>query len=754
VRVSEEFSELGSGVEKAAISRELYSRGGAALIGWLNLGADGFRELAKRAEEAGVVISKKDVDAVKQLKLEVQALKDQKDALDITIGRSTVGWEAQIEALKGGFKQYVMTGAGGWTGDPGAAALVNAIRIMKQAHDTAELLKKTGTGTLGAPAINEAAGSFRTLSNMLESVRTRAESAGSEEARVAAEARHMSVEMQQAAEELAKLQSEHKIKPETYQREMAALAQMPGMIQQFQAAELGKIEKQRTETVVAARLDLQSRLASLQEKTRENELAAWDREMDELKQRLNKQHKWVPQDEELFGKVRLAGQAKINREYNEAAVEAEKDLQSRLAGLKEKSRENDRIEWDREMDALEEKLKRDKTWTTNAERLLGELRIAGRKRVDREYNEAALAAERDLQSQLLGFEKQTLSQQHAVWAIRVQALREQYKNNEGGLKKVGAIERAGHQKIDRDADEHFRQQWTSLHAHLENMLAERKSAADRLRVQYDQDLDAYSDEELARQSLGIAPEEQDSLGEQFISNREALLQRYGFALVALQNSQGWQGVFGDTFGQAIRGNEELLRQWSESADQAMLMVDVAGEALGEGAQRWFGSFSQGMGQSIGQAIVYKKSVGEAMREALASTLASIAAESITWSIYATALGFIRLAQHQYQAAGQAFTAAAIFGTVGAAAAVAGRAVAPASSNSTGGGEAAASGTSSGSSVGTETATPQPQVAIYVGTMYGGPAGIDELASAINDAVQNRDVRLVATQTRQATRVIR
>jgi hypothetical protein len=65
-----------------------------------------------------------------------------------------------------------------------------------------------------------------------------------------------------------------------------------------------------------------------------------------------------------------------------------------------------------------------------------------------------------------------------------------------------------------------------------------------------------------------------------------------------------------------------------------------------------------MGQNIAQSVLYSKSIGEAMRASVASTLAGLASESIVYAIYSTGLGFLRLAQHDYAAASQAFQAAA------------------------------------------------------------------------------------------------
>jgi len=135
--------------------------------------------------------------------------------------------------------------------------------------------------------------------------------------------------------------------------------------------------------------------------------------------------------------------------------------------------------------------------------------------------------------------------------------------------------------------------------------------------------------------------------------------------------------------------------------------------------------------------------------ALAATLQSIAAEAMIQAIYATAIGFLRLAQHDYVAAGQAFTAAAVFGSVGVAAAVAGKAVAPQQGGAKGHARASED---SGASM-TEAALPTASggrrglTQIYIQGPVYGTSGVEELAEILSAAVEDRDVRLVSSDTR-------
>ncbi len=164
------------------------------------------------------------------------------------------------------------------------------------------------------------------------------------------------------------------------------------------------------------------------------------------------------------------------------------------------------------------------------------------------------------------------------------------------------------------------------------------------------------------------------------------------------NMTGLSGLFTDELGQAIRGNQALVEEWAASAHQSMMLVRVAAESLRETSVAAFGHFSRAMGANIAQAIIYKASIGEAMRAAVASTLQAIAAESMVQAIYASAIGFLRLAQWDAAGAASAFKAAALFGSVGVAAAVAGRAIAPqqAGAGASGSGYSGATGSGGGS----------------------------------------------------------
>jgi len=180
--------------------------------------------------------------------------------------------------------------------------------------------------------------------------------------------------------------------------------------------------------------------------------------------------------------------------------------------------------------------------------------------------------------------------------------------------------------------------------------------------------------------------------------RKALGERYQQDLQALENSQGWQGVFGSKFGAFAEGQRgDDTGVGDIGAAIAFHGEVLAGDAGRSGAED-VRAFRVGDGREYRERDRVLKVYRQAMRSALTSTLESLAAEAITYAIYATGLGFLRLAQYDYAGADAAFTSAAIWGTGGAASAVAGRAVAP-SQNSAGalapGSHGASAGTSAG-----------------------------------------------------------
>ena len=243
----------------------------------------------------------------------------------------------------------------------------------------------------------------------------------------------------------------------------------------------------------------------------------------------------------------------------------------------------------------------------------------------------------------------------------------------------------------------------------------------------------------------------------FATIRKGLTDKEERDLNELHNSQGWQGVFGASFAQLLKGNEAKADEWADTTAKDLRMVKFAMTALDQMAKQAFDQMAAGMGQGIAHAIVYSQSVGAAMEAALKSTLASLAGQAYTQAIYAMATGFLDLAIGNDAAAASAFEAAALFAVVGTAAAFVGRAI-PGGS----GASAAGGGASSGPGMSSQTSAQQqnaqagavgapgggggPHVTVNVQGHLVGWTNMGEFASAMNDAVMNSGVTLTATNT--------
>jgi hypothetical protein len=203
---------------------------------------------------------------------------------------------------------------------------------------------------------------------------------------------------------------------------------------------------------------------------------------------------------------------------------------------------------------------------------------------------------------------------------------------------------------------------------------------------------------------------------------------------------------------ALNHNRQAAQLWKTDLVTNFAEVLNASEALSSSLGRSFVMFDTALGLNIANAVIWQRSIGEAFRKAALSAIGAIAQEALVRAIYSTALGFYLLAIQDYRGAGLAFKSAAIYGAVGGAAAVAGRALAaPDVRESERGLEVRRPGSVAPeaivSSRGGAASSPQQSVqVIFQGPVYGGQAGIDEMVRHISRAVTERDVNLVAYTT--------
>jgi hypothetical protein len=87
-KLADRFASMPDGAEKTALAMKLFGKSGAALLPFLNKGAAGMKELAKRSDQMGETLSGKQLDALKKSK---QAQKDwdaAMEGLQVTLGGS------------------------------------------------------------------------------------------------------------------------------------------------------------------------------------------------------------------------------------------------------------------------------------------------------------------------------------------------------------------------------------------------------------------------------------------------------------------------------------------------------------------------------------------------------------------------------------------------------------------------------------------------------------------------------------------
>jgi hypothetical protein len=402
-----------------------------------------------------------------------------------------------------------------------------------------------------------------------------------------------------------------------------------------------------------------------------------------------------------------------------------------------------------------------------------------REKIDEENEKLAAASEKriveglkaqreeiaKLQAQLVADTEKTLEEKHRELNLKLDAEMANWsaetRGNQEAIDKMAALRKAGHAKIDADNAAAYEKEKARLDEQLKAIEKRDETSQERILTAYQADLakfNANEDEETRKKELSEA--ERAAIAAKYAAIRVALYQKEQTDLQTLKNSQGWQGVFGDEFAQSIRRHEELSKEWATSAQRDHLAVQVSLESLKEMGQQAFQQMANGMGQAIANSIVYSKNMKQAMKEVAASTLESLSAQAFVKAIFWTAEGVADLAVQDYPDAALAFEAAALFGSVGAAAAVSGRAVEGKPSGATGAGAGAGAsgggglkGADTGAGAG-RTAAGQggSHVTINVQGHIFGTSGMTEVASMLSDAVMNSDATLTATNTKTGVQV--
>lgn len=91
METADKFKGMPNGVDKTAMSMQLFGRSGKDMVKILNLGSDGIQDLEKKATEMGLTLTDKTIGAVSKYITASKDLKESQDGLKISIGTLTAG---------------------------------------------------------------------------------------------------------------------------------------------------------------------------------------------------------------------------------------------------------------------------------------------------------------------------------------------------------------------------------------------------------------------------------------------------------------------------------------------------------------------------------------------------------------------------------------------------------------------------------------------------------------------------------------
>jgi hypothetical protein len=715
--VMDRMHQLGASSETTAAAKALLRDRTGELTRMLALGGEALKDYIKKARDLGETVLPQDVLQVEQYRASLAAMKTEQEALEVTTGRTMLplktDWEElKVSVLKAvaamvSWKTLALAVAGPHTLMADFVLLVkqNMKELAEETERTAKALSHLGGGGGGGGTGGGGGGGggtakeleeYRGISDVLTEIMSKQADLAGPVAKAADEADRLQDRLDEAREKLKQLHAEGKVSAEDYAGQMQDLRVAAVLLLQLMA----QMTKKAGDAVVAAVAEtgeqLRNELLKQGPQTLAVKLAEWDAEIAQRRAKIVQQGKEQGADE-----------------------------------------------------------------TANLA-LLGQVYQAGVKKIWDDAGKAAIKGNEELDAKLAGQLGQTHATRVAALDREVADLVAEY-SKEGQLTedqaaKIAEYRRVGLEKIAAEEEAAGKEELARLGEQLERIEKKHQSAAERIKGEYAADLAKFTETE-EKKSLVLATSEAQraQIHAQFAAIYKALLEGQDADLQELKNSQGWQGVFGAKFGETIRGNEALLKEWQSSTNQSAMMVKVALEGLKEMAKQAFGEMAQGMAGAIAQGLVYEKSIGKAMEASLKSTLASLSAEAYVRSIYSLALGFFDLAQGNAAGAAAAFEAAALFAAVGTAVGFAGRAIPGGGAGGTGGAETSGnrdatgaggrgSGDSTDSQMYASAGRRGPSVTVNVFGHVVGTSGVAEFAGLLNDAVMNQGVTLTATNT--------
>ena len=335
LKVADAFSTHADNVNKAAIARDLFGRGGTALIETLDLGAEGFRKLGLDAERTGHIVGDQGVDAGKNFRTELMAVRMEFDGMALQIGQRVLPmltmflieldalaitankvskdvrwWEAFIPGASSTHAAVDFLTSFSAGADQAIARYKDLVATLKQPPPNLPSLPAPIPAKEPKLKFNEPLEDYRGLSEMLDQLKVSLAGATSEEARITAETEKLDDQLLKATRSLTVMANEGKISAEDYAREWQALQQAIPLINQVAAQKLTALTEKRNQAELSARADLTQRLEAQQEDTYQHQVRLWNDEIDKLTARMAKEKTLSQANEALLDQIRAAGLAK------------------------------------------------------------------------------------------------------------------------------------------------------------------------------------------------------------------------------------------------------------------------------------------------------------------------------------------------------------------------------------------------------------------------------------------------------------
>jgi len=360
--VADGFHKMGASVLSTAEARELFGRGGAALLKDLQLGSEGIKQFERDARELGLVITTQDVVAVNEYKAALQAAKSEQEALDVEMGRHAIGimeifrveWAALIKTMREGGNEGFTGFFKNW--------VLNIDEIGRRVHELAESLAKMGDGKGpgddpgGAKKMTE---NFTGLRDLLMEVLEREQAiTGGEEGKITAEIEKLQEELKKRTAEYNRLYDtaakrateEAKVQAAAMRALPQAIAQLEGELRdQLAAKELAAQERTGTE--------LQELILRQGKETLAVKGQLLDQEVAKRREAMEKERTDTAENLALLAEYELAGRKKITDEMIAEIIKGGQE--ETLAALRESKKEADaKAAGDQEIARLDEQLER------------------------------------------------------------------------------------------------------------------------------------------------------------------------------------------------------------------------------------------------------------------------------------------------------------------------------------------------------------------------------------------------------------